>query len=437
MRKTKLKYLLTAATLLCYVFTVFASQNNKAEFKVKTQFGVNLSCGEFGGGSGGTLNLSYTYPSTAELDYFKSKGLTLIRMPFAWDRVQHELNGPLDTQSDLQAIKDFVKSAQDRGINVMLDMHNYARRKVNGTDYLIGQTSNVTIAHFVDFWTKMAFEFKDYTNIWGYDLMNEPHDMGTVSWFDIVQATVTGIRTVDLNTPIVIEGDSWASAYNWPAASDNLKNIVDPSNKLIYEGHCYFDNNASGIYSGTYDKEIKTASIALIRLKPFVDWLKLNNKIGMIGECGVPGDDPRWMTMLDGALAYLRDNNVSFTYWAAGPWWGTYPLSIEPNGTVDKPQMAILEKYGNDKLAAVEKVNSSIQIRISPNPATDIIKITADSKIKNITIYNAQGILVLQKEINMFDNQCEIKLSQFVPGTYLVNVRLEDNSIAIKKVVKI
>ena len=157
----------------------------------------------------------------------------------------------------------------------------------------------------------------------------------------------------------------------------------------------------------------------------------------MIGECGVPGDDPRWMTMLDGALAYLRDNNVSFTYWAAGPWWGTYPLSIEPNGTVDKPQMAILEKYGNDKLAAVEKVNSSIQIRISPNPATDIIKITADSKIKNITIYNAQGILVLQKEINMFDNQCEIKLSQFVPGTYLVNVRLEDNSIAIKKVVKI
>jgi endoglucanase len=307
---------------------------------------------------------------------------------------------------------------------------------VNGTSYLIGQTSNLTIANFVDFWTKMAFEFKDYTNIWGYDLMNEPHDMGTVSWFDIVQATVTGIRTVDLNTPIVIEGDSWASSYNWPGASDKLKNVVDPSNKLIYEAHCYFDNNASGIYAGTYDVEIKTATIATIRLKPFADWLKTNNKIGMIGEFGVPGNDPRWLTMLDGALNYMKQNNVSGTYWAAGPWWGTYPLSVEPDGTVDKPQMAILAKYGNDKISAVEELKSA-EISVYPNPTTDNINITSDSEIKSVAIYNNLGILVFQQKINNVGSQNSIPLNQLISGNYIIKVLLNNNSSVIKKIVKI
>jgi endoglucanase len=384
------------------------------------------------------LNANYTYPTTAELDYYKSKGLTLIRLPFTWERVQHIVGGPLDSDVDLLQIKQFVKSAQDRGIYVMLDMHNYARRDIDGTSYLIGQTENLTIAHFVDVWTKLAYEFKDYTNIWGYDLMNEPNNMGSVSLFKITQAVVTGIRTVDLNTPIVIEGNDYASSYSWPSnKSDSLKYLVDPSNKLIYEAHCYFDNNASGIYAGTYDVEIKTANIALIRLKPFVDWLKTNNKIGMIGEFGVPGNDPRWLTMLDGALNYMKQNNVSGTYWAAGPWWGTYPLSIEPDGNVDKPQMAILSKYGNDKLSAVEELKSVAEISIYPNPTTDNIFIKSDSKIKSVDIYNNLGILLFQQKTSNQEFQKVIPLSQFVSGNYVLKVMLEDNSFVIKKVVKI
>jgi len=72
----------------------------------------------------------------------------------------------------------------------------------------------------------------------------------------------------------------------------------------------------------------------------------------VIGEFGVPGNDPRWLTMLDQAMDYMKSRNMSGTYWAAGPWWGSYPLSVEPtnidNNPVDKPQMAILSKYNND-----------------------------------------------------------------------------------------
>ena len=173
------------------------------------QFGVNLACGEFGA-TPGTFGTDYTYPRTPELDYYKSKGLMLIRMPFKWERVQHDVNGPLDTETDLQKIKDVVQAAQDRGISVILDMHNYARRKVDTKTFVIGQTDTLTVAHFVDVWTKLANEFKDFTNIGGYDIMNEPHDLGGVSWYKVSQAVINGIRSVDDKTPIYIEGNSWA-----------------------------------------------------------------------------------------------------------------------------------------------------------------------------------------------------------------------------------
>lgn len=52
-------------------------------------FGVNLAGAEFGSPNfPGTYNTDYTYPTADELDYYKSKGLNLIRMPFSWERIQ-------------------------------------------------------------------------------------------------------------------------------------------------------------------------------------------------------------------------------------------------------------------------------------------------------------------------------------------------------------
>jgi endoglucanase len=50
-------------------------------------------------------------------------------------------------------------------------------------------------------------------------------------------------------------------------------------------------------------------------------------------------------------LAYLQANRIASAYWAAGPWWGDYPLAIEPTGIgsptgpVDRPQMIVLRQY--------------------------------------------------------------------------------------------
>jgi endoglucanase len=34
-----------------------------------------------------------------------------------------------------------------------------------------------------------------------------------------------------------------------------------------------------------------------------------------------------------------------WTYWAAGSWWGTYPMSVEPLHGQDAPQIDVLKKY--------------------------------------------------------------------------------------------
>lgn len=328
-------------------------------------FGTNLSSAEFAPVEDypyGEDGYHYSFPSTADIDYFQSKGLKLIRLPFRWERVQPELNGPIGGANYLKQMKDLINHAQKKGVYIILDMHNFGRRPVNGTSFVIGQQQSLKIEHFADVWKKLAAEFKDYHNIWGYDLMNEPHDMGSKDlWFRIAQSGINAIREVDTKTAIIISGDNWSSASAWVSSSDNLKNIIDPFNKLIYQAHIYFDKNSSGVYAKmvngvevptTYKEEEATPQTGVNRIKPFIDWLKQNKKIGFIGELGIPNDDAQWNVVLENTLKYMVEEGVPGTYWSAGPRWGDYRLSIQPlnNYGTDRPQMSVLKKYTKTNL---------------------------------------------------------------------------------------
>src|SRR5690606_32240365 len=291
-------------------------------------FGTNASGAEFAPHKApGLYNREYTYPTVAQLDYFKSKGLTLFRLPFLWERIQKDLNGELD-EEELARMMTFVDAARERNLWVILDMHNYGKRYVNGNKETIGSPA-LSIEHVTDVWQKIATRFKDKDNIWGYGLMNEPNAMlASTPWIDIAQRLITEIRKVDMKTPIMVGGDSWSSAERWVEASDNLKTLKDPANNLIFEAHIYIDKDASGGYKKSYEEEEATPTIGVERAKPFVTWLKENNFKGFVGEYGVPDNDPRWLVTLDNMLRYLQQNNVNGTYWSAGPWWGKYVLAI-------------------------------------------------------------------------------------------------------------
>jgi endoglucanase len=87
--------------------------------------GVNLSRAEFGSNViPGTYGVDYTYPTHAEIDYYASKGLGVIRLPFLWERLEHTEFGALDP-TELARLDDVVHSATSKGLKIDLDPHNF------------------------------------------------------------------------------------------------------------------------------------------------------------------------------------------------------------------------------------------------------------------------------------------------------------------------
>lgn len=304
--------------------------------------GVNLSAGEFSWiGWPGTFGKDYSYPTAAEFNYFKSRGLNLLRVPFRWERLQPTLNGPLDA-GELARLDAVVGYGSSRGMYIIIEPHNFARYRLAGNDYLIG-SPQVPNAAYADFWRKLAQHYANEPFLY-YNIMNEPHDTGGL-WPAAAQSAVNAIRTVDNNHWLLVPGDCWTGAWTWRDCNESL-NITDPQDKIIYEAHQYFDDDGSGTYNESYEGEGANPNTGVDRLQPFIAWLQEHDFKGFLGEYGVPGDDPRWLTVTDNMLTRLDQVGMGATYWMAGPWLGSHPMSLEPypNGD-DKPQMATLRRH--------------------------------------------------------------------------------------------
>lgn len=297
--------------------------------------GVNLCGAEFGQKQlPGEYGKDYTYPQAESLDYYKSRGILLVRLPFRWERMQPTMFGPLD-EKELARLQNFVNEVRSRGMKVIPEPHNFARYY----DKLIGGCE-VNNEAFADFWKRLAEPFRNEEAIWAWGLMNEPHDTNGL-WPESAQAGVDAIRTVDTKHVILVPGDKWSGAADWRKYNEDLW-VTDPMNKIVYEAHLYFDKDKSGRYVKGYDREKGSPTIGIERLAGFEQWLAERNAVGFIGEFGVPGREARWLEALEVFVNHLREKQISGCYWAGGPWWYDYALSIEPRGGIDAAQMRVL-----------------------------------------------------------------------------------------------
>ncbi|MCD7971541.1 MAG: cellulase family glycosylhydrolase [Candidatus Azobacteroides sp.] len=431
-----------------------------------TFLGINLASAS-GGDNPGTLGTNYRYPRLEDLYYFNAKGIKLIRLPFRWKRIQRELNGPL-TEADITEMKKVVKEAERLGQWVMLDMHDFCEYSRNDTLYEIGvagyrtwrssingwgswQASDrieITKEHYADVWGKLADAFSDCSNIWGYDLMNEPKSLDMEVLKGNYQAAIDEIRKRDMEAAIVIEGKNYASSKDWPSISDGLKDLTDPANKIIYQAHTYFDSNSSGTYQSSYDSEVRNPEVYKERLDPFINWCKDNNKVGMIGEFGVPyngatGGDERYMTLIDNVFQYLKEHNMTATYWCGGAFYESYHLTVQPtdNYTTEKSTMKVMEKYTrnyNAKCATSineTEADKDTQVLVYPNPVIDNITIQSVYGIQKAGIYNMLGQLVMEEDGN--DRTLHtISLNGLSEGNYLIKIQLDNGSVT-RKVIKL
>lgn len=397
--------ILLVSPLLC-ITAVFAKQ---------LPYGINLCGGEFGENHlPGTYKINYKYPSFEDVDYFADKGFKLVDIPFKWERIQKTPGGAID-EAELDLIEGVVSYCEQKNIQVILSMHNFGRYRWAGNDYIIG-SKTIPRQFFNETWKQLAIRFRKHTNIYAYDIMSEPHHMGEFSWFETAQQAISAIRQADRLTAIMIAGNNYADIEHWVQQSDGLKYLSDPANKIIYDAHCYFDFDYSGRYRLPYDANNVNENIGIKRARPFIKWLKENNKKGFIGEYGVPYNDARWLKALDIFLQYLNDNGINGNYWAAGPMWDEgYTLSVKPRGFEEKPQMAILTKY---KFTGYHMPLSGYYATMQPMPGKYISNAYTPADIKTSTLIMKSGTILPANTNNSQPTAESKKTSETMPGDY-------------------
>lgn len=305
--------------------------------------GVNLSAAGFGAHAAlpGVYGKHYFYPAESYYKKYADLGMDLVRLPFVWERIQPALNTNLES-AELARLMQSLDFAQKHGVKVILDLHNYYRYYGK----LIG-TKDVPIDSFASVWRQIAQKVVNHPAVDGYGLMNEPYSTNGL-WPQAAEAAARAIRSVDSKRWIYVAGDRYSSAFHWPKYNTTLINSAwmrDPKNNLVYEAHMYLDHDYSGNYANRNEKF--APSLGVDRVKPFVEWLKANKLRGFIGEHGVPDFAPSSMVAMDNLLAYLRENCVPMTYWAAGPWWGEYVLSLDTASGSHRPQLPVLQKHAS------------------------------------------------------------------------------------------
>jgi len=99
------------------------------------------------------------------------------------------------------------------GIKVVIDLHS-GPATMNEILQNVGIWTTEAQDMIVDLWREIARHYKGNSNIYGYDILNEPHSRnlrpGDPTWPELAERTIKAIRAIDPVTPIIVEPDQMA-----------------------------------------------------------------------------------------------------------------------------------------------------------------------------------------------------------------------------------
>jgi endoglucanase len=238
-----------------------------------------------------------------------------------------------------------IDAAGARGMHLILDPHQYGRRRSRDGAQVIGESASVTAGHFAAFWRELAQRCRSQPHV-VFGLQNEPHDQDQATLARVHTTAIAAIRDAGARNLVLAPGSAWTGAHSWVSSgnAESAHAVVDPLDRMAYEVHQYLDRDSSGRSAGCI-------AGAGARLEPFTRWARQHGKRGFLGEFG-GGPSEGCALELAALLEHIRRNRdvwVGWTCWAGGPWWGdNYPLSLEPaslDTPRDRPQMAVLRRY--------------------------------------------------------------------------------------------
>lgn len=331
--------------------------------------GINLAGAEFGERMPGVHGQDFIHPGPADFDGVAELGLSLVRLPFRWERLEPGLDGRFDPD-EWRRIEDGIDAAARRGLVIVLDLHNYARRRIPADGFaearLIG-SADVPVASFSRLWSEIARRTAARPHV-AYGLMNEPYDLAAREWLVIANAAIGAIRAAGAGNLVLVPGVAYTGAHSWYAAGNAaMAGVRDPAANFAIEVHQYLDANSSGD-----DPLAVTSTIGSERLEAFQEWARARGLKAFLGEFGAGRDDLSLAALADllAEMAANPDVWVGWSAWAAGPWWpDDYGLRLSRDRTGGWPRQSrlIADVAGGRPQRAGSTLQAAIEIDLARN----------------------------------------------------------------------
>ena len=271
--------------------------------------------------------------------------MTVIRMPFQLERLAPNPGGPLD-QSQVAALQQVVSEAAAKGMDVILDPHNYG--VAWGNEIGAGTSDN----QFANFWGEMASAFKGDSNVI-FGLMNEPNQQTPSQWAAADNAAIAAIRQAGATQEVLVPGTDWTGGWSWVssgnAAAINPQTIQDPDNNWAVEVHQYLDSDGSGTNFGP----ITDPNLGAERLTAVTQWAQQNGVKLFLGETGVPSDGQS-LTALQNMLSYMETDALDKSEMAAAA--SFFRLSYPGFASVPRPDARAWAGFGCSDHALTNRV---------------------------------------------------------------------------------
>ena len=280
-------------------------------------------------------------------------GATLVR--FQITRNWHKV----DDNQDLAEYARWVDSRLDnldqvlgwcaaRGMKVCIDLHALpgGKRGYNGRPYEMNMFHEKKyLDAFIDTWRRIAARFRGNPAIYGYDLVNEPHQRGPAKYdyWTVQRLAAEAVREIDPDTPIIVESDladrAWAFRYLSPLAMDNV----------IYQCHMYEPSiyTHQGVFGpppgpggtflpwpGRYVEQIWDKETIRRELEPVVEFQRRHKCKIYVGEFSAAAWAPGAENYLRDCIDLFEERGWDWTYHAfrEAPVWDVEKTAL-PDGT--------------------------------------------------------------------------------------------------------
>ena len=163
---------------------------------------------------------------------------------------------------------------------------------------------------------------------------------------------------------------------------------------------------------------------------------------------GLAGDDKKGLLInrTNETDTYGIGYDQTFTYiFGKSPQNNSTNLESIPEliASLDSAEQFLINNYKNhpflgnslrcEEVGVGIKEHSSFAVALYPNPSSDVINLSSDKKLSQLTVISASGQVVLNQELS--GQNTRIDISSFDEGIYLVNLVSEDGSQANRRFV--